>query len=106
MVIHRSRFQLRDFVAPDRQAFVAYQMDPRYRLLYDFGGADEQRADGLFELFLSWQAEDPRLNCQLGVFEQDTARLCGCAGLRRAGANEGTAVLGKGNVGGVMLPPP
>jgi ribosomal-protein-alanine N-acetyltransferase len=94
MLIRTARFQLRDFATSDRQAFVAYQMDPRYRRLYDFGEADEQRAQELFDLFLSWEAESPRLNLQLGIFEQDTTRLCGCAGLRRAGVDEGTAVLG------------
>jgi [ribosomal protein S5]-alanine N-acetyltransferase len=94
MLIHTPRFRLRDFVPSDRQAFVAYQADPRYRRLYDPGEADERRARDLFGRFLSWQAEAPRLNFQLGIFEQDTARLCGCAGLRRAGAGEGTAVLG------------
>lgn len=94
MLIDTSRFQLRDFVASDRRAFIAYQMDRRYRRLYGFGDTDERRARELFDLFLSWQAEAPRLNCQLGIFEQGTRRLCGSAGLRRTGAGAGTAVFG------------
>jgi ribosomal-protein-alanine N-acetyltransferase len=43
---------------------------------------------------LAWQREEPRRNLQLGLFERDTGRLCGCAGLRRAGQDEATAVLG------------
>jgi [ribosomal protein S5]-alanine N-acetyltransferase len=94
MRICTSRLLLRDFMAPDRAAFISYQMDPRYRRLYGFGDADEQRVGDLFDLFISWQREAPRLNFQVGIFERDTGRLCGCAGLRQASQNEGTAVLG------------
>jgi [ribosomal protein S5]-alanine N-acetyltransferase len=94
MLIDTPRFQLRDFVASDRQAFLAYQGDRRYRRLYGLGDADDGHAQELFDLFLSWQAAVPRLDCQLGIFERATARLCGCAGLRRTGAEEGTAILG------------
>jgi ribosomal-protein-alanine N-acetyltransferase len=94
MLIRTHRFALRDFLEPDRTAFVAYQMDPRYRRIYDFGDADEGRAHALFDLFLSWQQERSRQNFQVGIFEQGTSRLCGCAGLRNAGQNQGTAVLG------------
>ena len=94
MLIHTRRFILRDFLEPDRAAFISYQMDPRYRHLYDIGKADEQRAQELFDLFITWQREVPRQNFQAGIFEQETGRLCGCAGLRKAGSNEGTAVLG------------
>jgi ribosomal-protein-alanine N-acetyltransferase len=95
MLIHTLRFILRDFLEPDRAAFISYQMDPRYRHLYDIGQADEQRAQDLFDLFVTWQREVPRQNFQAGVFEQETGRLCGCAGLRKAGSNDGrTAVLG------------
>jgi ribosomal-protein-alanine N-acetyltransferase len=94
MLIHTPRLALRDLLEPDRTAFVAYQMDPRYRRIYDFGDADEGRAHALFDLFLSWQREKPRQNFQVGVFEQNPARLCGCAGLRKAGQAQGAAVLG------------
>jgi hypothetical protein len=54
MLVRMSRFTLRDFREADRQAFVAYQIDPRYRQLYRFGD-DHRRAHELFERFLSWQ---------------------------------------------------
>jgi ribosomal-protein-alanine N-acetyltransferase len=94
MFIRTPRFILRDFLEPDREAFVSYQMDPRYRRLYDFGDADEHRPQELFDLFLAWQRHNPRQNFQVGIFAQGTGRLCGCAGLRKAGKDEGTAVLG------------
>jgi ribosomal-protein-alanine N-acetyltransferase len=94
MLVQTPRFVLRDFRESDRQAFVAYQMDPRYRRLYGFADDDERRAHELFDRFLSWQREDPRRNFQVGIFATDTGRLCGCCGLRRSGAPDKAAVLG------------
>ena len=86
------RLTLRDFVEDDRAAFVEYQLDPRYRALYDLD-EDPSRADGLFDLFLGWQAEMPRRNLQLGIFDA-AGRLCGCAGLRVRADDPATAVMG------------
>lgn len=88
------RYLLRDFVAADRSEFVAYQMDARYRGLYDFAEDDEQRAQDLFDLFLSWSTAVPRTNLQLGIFEKVSGQLCGSGGLRSAGRKDGEAVLG------------
>jgi len=43
MLLQAGRFILRDLQEANRAAFRAYQMDARYRRLYDFGEADEQR---------------------------------------------------------------
>jgi hypothetical protein len=42
MLIHTLRFVLRDFLQPDRAAFISYQMDLHYHHLYDISKADEQ----------------------------------------------------------------
>jgi [ribosomal protein S5]-alanine N-acetyltransferase len=94
MFIHTARFILRDFLKSDRAGFISYQTDPRYQRLYSFKSSDTQRATELFDLFIAWQNDDPRRNFQVGIFEQDNQRLCGCAGLRKAGRDEGEAVLG------------
>jgi ribosomal-protein-alanine N-acetyltransferase len=94
MQINTPRFVLRDFDPANRRAFLAYQMDPRYRRLYDLNEDYEAHASELFSRFLSWQDEEPRRNYQFGIFEHSGGRLCGCAGLRLAHANDGTAVLG------------
>jgi [ribosomal protein S5]-alanine N-acetyltransferase len=96
MLINTSRFALQDLRESDRAAFITYQMDPRYRRLYNFGDADQRKAQELFDLFLfiSWQKQDPRMNFQLGIFERATGRLCGCAGLRNVGKDQETAVFG------------
>lgn len=94
MLIHTPRLALRDFLETDRAAFISYQMDSRYRRLYDFGSSDDQRAQQLFDRFIAWQNDDPRQNFQLGVFERGDGRLCGCAGLRKAERHDGSAVFG------------
>jgi ribosomal-protein-alanine N-acetyltransferase len=94
MQIDTPRFVLRDFEQADRAAFLGYQMDPRYRRLYDLGEAYARQAADLFSLFLSWRQENPRQNYQLGIFERSTGRLCGCAGLRTSGSTERHAALG------------
>lgn len=93
MNISTSRITLRDFKSADRAAFVSYQMDPRYRRLYDLD-EDSDRAHDLFELFASWRDEKPRSNFQLGLFDTATHRLRGCAGLRLRPEDPETAVLG------------
>jgi len=93
MMIKTPRITLRDFENGDRAAFISYQMDPRYRRLYDFSD-DPTRAGELFHLFLQWQVEEPRRNFQVGIFDTATNRLCGCAGLRGRPEDSETAVLG------------
>ena len=85
------RVLLRELTEADRAAFVQYQTDPRYLRLYDFDD-EEERPSQLFDLFLKWQREDPRLNFQLGIFEAATGRLVGCGGLRKA--DDRSAILG------------
>lgn len=94
MRIVTPRFVLRDFLEADRAAFVGYQVDARYRRLYDLDATYAEHASDLFSLFLHWQDESPRLNHQLGIFERGTGRLCGSAGLRGQGASEGQAIFG------------
>lgn len=87
------RFLLRDFAEPDRRPFIDYQMDPRYRRLYEFND-DEARANELFDRFGAWRQQEPRQNLQVGIFDAKNSRLCGCAGLRKEYRSQGTAVLG------------
>lgn len=93
MFVSTPRITLRDFTPGDRAAFVAYQMEPRYRRLYDLD-EDPARANALFDLFAGWRVEEPRRNFQLGLFDTATGRLCGCAGLRERPRDRETAVLG------------
>jgi len=85
------RILLRDFTEGDRAAFLKYQTDPRYLQLYDFDEGME-RPSKLFDLFIHWQHEEPRMNTQLAIIESATGRLLGCAGLRKV--DDDVAVLG------------
>jgi [ribosomal protein S5]-alanine N-acetyltransferase len=93
MHIETSRFLLREFSEGDREPFIAYQMDPRYRHLYDFDDS-EGRAHELFDRFAAWRDANSRENFQVGIFERESSRLIGCGGLRQQGMLKGTAVLG------------
>lgn len=84
MYIKTGRFLLRDFSEVDRRPFIDYQMDPRYRRLYDLPGADPASASTLFDLFGEWRCQHPRQNYQVGIFDRIDFHLCGCAGLRRS----------------------
>jgi ribosomal-protein-alanine N-acetyltransferase len=94
MNIETRRFLLRDFSEVDRQPFIDYQMDPRYRRLYALSEADLARANALFDLFGEWRRQKPRQNYQVGIFDRTDVRLGGCAGLRRSGQLEQAAVFG------------
>lgn len=91
ITLQLGRLELRDLTEADRAAFIGYQTDPAYLRLYDFGG-EVERPRRLFDLFLEWQRQEPRMNFQLGIFDRETGRLLGCGGLRKSG--DASAVLG------------
>jgi ribosomal-protein-alanine N-acetyltransferase len=94
MRILTSRLLLRDFVEADRSAFLAYHADPRYRRLYDIPGGCDCRARELFDMFLAWQADQPRQNYQVSIIGRRVDRLIGCGGLRIRTADPTIAVFG------------
>lgn len=94
MRIETSRYLLRDFSEADRQSFIDYNMDPRFRRLYDFEEFDVGCANELFDRFGYWREQTPRQNFQVGIIELSSSRLTGCAGLRQDSQPVGTAVLG------------
>ena len=91
LLIAFRRIVLRDFEEADRAAFIGYQTDPRYLQLYDLG-PETERPSKLFDLFLQWQREQPRMNIQLAICQTATGRLLGCGGLRKV--DDDVAVLG------------
>lgn len=94
--LESKRFILRDFAPSDRAAFIAYQMDERYRALYGTPDSDRTRAssNALFDRFLAWQEERPRRNFQVGIFDKSSGDLLGCVGLRGKDLPVDSAIFG------------
>jgi ribosomal-protein-alanine N-acetyltransferase len=95
MELLTSRFLLRDFMASDRAAFLAYQQDPRYLELHGADEAAPSHAEALFETFKRWGSERPRRNYQLAAARRhEPTSLVGCCGLRMQDCGQGRAELG------------
>lgn len=95
MELTTRRFLLRDFSDEDASAFEAYHIDPRSHEYYGPDHTTPKHARELLELFRTWATEQPRVNYQLAIIRcSDPHTLVGCCGLRRAGAEMGTAELG------------
>ncbi len=92
MKIQTSRFLLRDFIATDASAFMAYHADARNSKFYGPGAV---APDTLLTMFQDWATHNPRQNYQLAVVQRhEPYALVGCAGLRRAGLPPDQAELG------------
>ena len=95
MEITTSRLLLREYVASDLPAVLAYGADPRAR---EFHGPDEGHPDqtrALLATFAAWAAETPRRNYQLALaLRVDPMVAIGSGGLRQAGLPAGQAELG------------
>jgi RimJ/RimL family protein N-acetyltransferase len=95
MEIQTNRFLLRDFLASDAPAFLAYHADPRNSKFYGPDEAAPEHAEHLLTMFQEWAASQPRQNYQLAVVQrQEPYALIGCAGLRRAGLPPNEAEFG------------
>ncbi|MBD1846669.1 GNAT family N-acetyltransferase [Cyanobacteria bacterium FACHB-63] len=95
MEIVTKRFLLRDFVELDRSAFLAYQADPRSQTFYEPSSASAEQATRLFETFLRWADDRPRINYQLAIVpQQEPEAIIGCCGLRGAQCTVGEMELG------------
>lgn len=91
MILVTPRLLLREFVADDWPAVLAYQSDPRYLRYYAWTERTEAEVRALVQRFLDWQGEEPRLKFQLAVTLADGGQLIGNCGIRleKAGAREG-----------------
>lgn len=95
MIIPTRRFVLREYRPADRAQFVAYQTDPAFTLFHDESELGEANANAVFQLFIDWQREHPRLNYQLAVApREDDEELIGSGGVRMEGCAAGEAILG------------
>jgi RimJ/RimL family protein N-acetyltransferase len=94
MELRTARLILRDFVAEDWRAVLAYQQHPDYLRFYPSSERVEEEARGFLEMFLSWQAAEPRHRFQLAIILAETGELIGNAGIRCARPGDREAELG------------
>ena len=86
MEIQTNRFLLRDFLASDAPAFLAYHADPRNSKFFGPDEATPEHTENLLKMFQHWATQQPRQNYQLAVVQrQKSHALIGCVGLRCAG---------------------
>ena len=84
MRIETERLILREFVADDWAALLAYQSDPRYLRYYDWTGRTERAVRGFVQMFLDQQAAQPRHKFQLAITVRGDDRAIGNCGIRLA----------------------
>ncbi len=89
------RFLLRDFRVSDAADFIRYQTDPAFTLHHAPEELGIAHARSVFQRFLEWRQETPRLNYQLAICHPAKGdRLIGSCGVRRERLKPGTAEFG------------
>ena len=78
------RLLLREFVAEDSPAVLAYQQEPRYLRFSAWTERTERDVRTFVQRFLTWQHETPRSKFQLAVTLRSTGALIGNVGLRQS----------------------
>ncbi len=82
MIIETARLSLREFVADDWRAVLAYEADTRYMRFYDMTERTEADVRAFVQMFLDYQAENPRRGFQLAVTLKASGALIGNCGIR------------------------
>ncbi len=90
MEILTPRFRLREFVTADWPGVLEYQSDPLYLRYYEWTERTPEDVRDFVQMFIDWQAEQPRYRFQFVIELAATGKLIGNCGIRRkfAGAQE------------------
>ena len=94
MQITTARLVLRDFVADDWPAVLAYQSDSRYLRYNPWTERTETDARQFVQRFIDQQTQDPRRKFQLVITLPESGQLIGNAGVRRKLDNDWEADIG------------
>jgi RimJ/RimL family protein N-acetyltransferase len=94
MELVTERLILREFVAGDWPAVLAYQLDPRYLRLYEWTGRTEADARRFVNMFIEQQKQRPRTRFQLAVTLKNGGRLIGNVGIRQGSGGAHEAEIG------------
>ena len=99
MELETERLLLREFLAADWPAVLAYQNDPLYLRYYAWTERTAADVCDFVQMFLDNQQERPRLKFQLAVTLKETGNLIGSCGVR---VND--PVLREANIGYELAP--
>ena len=94
MRVETERLILREFVAADWEAVLAYQSDPRYLRYYAWESRTPDEVKAFVGMFLGHQAAEPRTKFQLAIETKAEGRLIGNCGVRLAGVGSRVADMG------------
>ena len=94
MILTTERLLLREFLAQDWHAVLAYQSDPRFLPYAPWTHRLREDVERLVQDFIGWQHEQPRCKYQLAIVPQTTHLLIGTCGIRMATAHAQEAELG------------
>ncbi|HEV7433747.1 MAG TPA: GNAT family N-acetyltransferase [Pseudorhizobium sp.] len=94
-LITTDRYLIREFTARDRASFIDCHMDPEFSRYHLESERSMARATAVFDLFLLWQRQEPRLNHQFAIAPRDDPQAyLGNVGVRTEGLAPGQAELG------------
>jgi [ribosomal protein S5]-alanine N-acetyltransferase len=94
MELSTPRLHLREFTENDVTAVLAYQQDPRYLRTYEWTERTAADVQAFVQMFLDFQAAQPRTKFQLAITLKATGQLIGNCGLRLKSANAIEADIG------------
>lgn len=81
--IETPRFVLRDIEEADRARFLACQADPEFSRFHTAAEVASDHLEEIFDRFLHWKTEQPRLNIQLAIASREQpADYLGTIGIR------------------------
>ncbi len=82
MKLETGRLILREFVAEDWRAVLAYQSDPLYLRYYHWSDRSPGNVRAFVNMFIEFQRERPRTKFQLAVVLKENEQLIGNCGIR------------------------
>jgi [ribosomal protein S5]-alanine N-acetyltransferase len=94
MHLTTERLVLREFVASDWQAVLAYQSNPLYLRYYEWNERTPEAVREFIQMFLTHQQEVPRTKFQLAVTLKVSGELIGNCGIRMRSADAYEADIG------------
>ncbi len=94
MILSTPRLILREFVADDWPAVLAYQSDPQYLRYYPWTERTAADVERFVAGFVAQQHEEPRTRFQLAIILRSEERLIGNCGIRLEAAGATKAEIG------------